>query len=93
MRFHSPLDDVQWNAAVRQHAQMRANLQELRRAYPPRTRFERTALLAYRNAILDFGREVLKPRVMIDGDVLNDLSDLVALRFAEYAKARDFRGD
>ncbi|MEA2735519.1 MAG: hypothetical protein QOE14_1970 [Humisphaera sp.] len=93
MRFHSSLDDVQWNAAARQHTQMRANLHELRRAFPPRTRDARAALRAYRNAIQDFGREVLKPRVMIDGDVLNDLSDLVALRFAEYAKARDFRGD
>jgi hypothetical protein len=88
MHFHSPLDDVQRNLAVRQHAQMRANLQHLRRHFPPRGQRQRAALRAYRHAIQDFGRELLKRRDKINTDLLNALSDRVGVRFVEYLDGR-----
>jgi hypothetical protein len=88
MRFHSPLDDVQWNAAARQHAQMRANLQRLRRSFPPHDRKQRAALRAYRDAIQDFGSELLKPRGRIDAHALNALSVRVGVLFVRYLSTR-----
>jgi hypothetical protein len=88
MRFRSPFDDVQLNAAVRQHAQMRANLQHLRRRFPPRGQKQRAALRAYRDAIQDFGRELLKQRGTIDADALNALSSRVGARYVGYLDTR-----
>jgi len=88
MRFHSPLDDVQWDRAVRQHAQMRTNLQHLRRRFPPRGQKQRAALRAYRNAIQDFGRELIKPRDRIDPEALNALSIRIGARFVAYVNSR-----
>jgi hypothetical protein len=66
MRFHQPFDEVQLNAAAKTHAQMRANLRELRRSFPPVSLEEHAILTRYRDMIQDSGRELLKPYDRID---------------------------
>ncbi len=88
MHFHAPLDDVQSNTAVQQHAQMRINLQALREQYPPRSKGERQLFRLYRSAIQDFAREVVKPRDNIDPEFLNAQSYRVVAAFARYWDAR-----
>jgi hypothetical protein len=51
MRFHEPFDDVQYDAAVKMHTQMRTNLAELRRHYGPRSPEEERLLRKYRESI------------------------------------------
>jgi hypothetical protein len=85
MRFHRPFDDVQWNAAAATHRQMRQHLHELRSHFPPRSRRERQLLRAYRNFIQHFGRELLKPRGIIDPLRLNKLSEAAVMTFVRYS--------
>jgi hypothetical protein len=67
---------------------MRANLQQLRRCYAPRSIEESKLLDQYRDVIQEFGRELLKARVRIDVDRLNDLSDQVFREFVFYLQVR-----
>ena len=84
MRFHSPLDDEQWHAAVRQHSQMRDHLHRLKESYPPRTRQQRLTLRAYRATIQDFARELVRPRDMIDPERLNELQEEASNVYVRY---------
>jgi hypothetical protein len=88
MSFREPLDDVQLQAAARQHAQMQRNPQELREHFRPRSRDQRELLKVYRDAIREFARALLKPRDKIDAERLNDLSRAVTHAFVRYRDAR-----
>ena len=91
MRFHSPLDDVQWDAAVHTHREMRRNLSNLQEQFPPRSRHERQLLRQYRDVIRLFRQELLRPRGKIDPDVLNDLSESAVRCYVEYVMSRGVR--
>jgi hypothetical protein len=95
MRFHPPLDDAQWTAAAKTHAQMRVNLRQLRRDYPPRSSEETEIIKRYRNIIQEFGRELLKPHGRIDALRLNELNDEAVDAFVVYVRIRGLtdRGD
>jgi hypothetical protein len=87
MRFHKPFDDVQWEAAAKTHAQMRSHLAEVRRHYSPKTAEEERLLRKYRDAVQEFGRELLKPPARIDSERLNDLVQQAATAFVDYVVA------
>jgi hypothetical protein len=84
MRFHSPLDDVQWKAAVKTYSDLRLHLRTIRHEFPPRSGDERRLLKAYRATLQDFGRELRKPRDRIDSSRLNSLSDLATQQVVDY---------
>jgi hypothetical protein len=88
MSYHSPLDDAQYDRAIRSHALMRANLRELRRAHAPRSSEETVLLEAYRNAIQEFGRELLRSRGTIRPVRLNELNDAATSAYVVYLASR-----
>jgi hypothetical protein len=92
MRFHEPFDDVQYDAAVKMHAQMRTNLAELRRHYGPRSPEEERLLRRYRESIQNFGRELLKPYGKINAERLNEQDRQAAKAFVAYLQSYGLRG-
>ena len=88
MKFRPPFDEVQWDEAAATHAQMRANLRELRRDYPSASLEERTLLKRYRDVIQDFGRKLLKPHDRIDAVRLNELNDHAVRAIVAYLAIR-----
>ena len=84
MRFHLPLDDVQWNRAAQQHAQMRQHLYRLKESHAPRTGKQRQMLRRYRTIIQDFARELMRPRDRIDPQRLNDLKEDASNVYVSY---------
>jgi hypothetical protein len=85
MRFHSPLDDVQLDRAIRTHSDLRHHLRTLRQHFPPRTSEERRALAVYRELIQDFARELLKPHGKINVTRLNELLVAIEKTAVNYA--------
>ena len=88
MRFRPPFDDVQWDEASRTHAQMRRNVRELRRRYPPNSLDEALLVRRYRDAVQEFGGELLKPHGKIRPALLNELNDTVVSAFVAYMAVR-----
>jgi hypothetical protein len=89
MRFHLPLDDVQWNTAAKHYNSMRAYLRRLRKDYPPVSVAQRDILKRLRESMGDFGREVLQPRDKIDPSRLNQSSTEMARAAIDYIAAHN----
>jgi hypothetical protein len=75
MAFHPPFTEEQWEAAKRDHGNLRSNLKLLRKSFPPRTPKEIEVLNLYRNLIQTFGRQLLKPHDKIDVQKMNKIED------------------
>ena len=89
MRFRAPFDDVQYAAALETHRRMRANLNQLRRKFPPTTFTTARLLKRYRELIQEFARQLGVPRGKINPRRLNELSDQMVKTFVDYVEARN----
>ena len=89
MQFYLPFDDVQYAAALKTHRQVRINLRQLRRSFPPITVETARLLKHYRDLIQEFGRHLSRPRGRIDPRRLNDLSEQMVKTFINYLGARN----
>ena len=71
MEFRRPFDPDQRAAAARLYRDLRNNLKELRRKFPPGTSEEKALFRAYHDFVQDFAREAMASDAKVNVRKLN----------------------
>jgi endonuclease III-like uncharacterized protein len=91
MEFRRPFDPDQRAALARLYRELRNNLKELRREFPPATEEEKRLFQKYHDLVQDFAREAVAKDAKVNVRKLNALSRRVSDASFDYQFCRRLR--